>query len=60
MLIEEYEEDVLVEGKYFKKQAKQPISSVFQGNGMATLYDEQGIFLRKIIYQKGKPIDPES
>ena len=60
MLIEEYEEDVLVEGKYFKKQVKQPASTVFQGNGLATLYDEQGVFLRKVIYQKGKPVDPEN
>jgi antitoxin component YwqK of YwqJK toxin-antitoxin module len=60
MLIEEYEEDILMKGKYFKKHMKEPISTILQGNGLATLYDDQGVFLRKIVYQKGKPIDPES
>ncbi len=60
MLIEEYEHDVLLQGQYFKKNTKEPISTVIQGNGLATLYDEQGVFLRKVIYHKGKPIDPEN
>jgi antitoxin component YwqK of YwqJK toxin-antitoxin module len=60
MLIEEYEHDVLLQGQYFKKNIKEPISTITQGNGVATLYDEQGIFLRKVIYHKGKPLDPES
>ncbi len=60
MLIEEYEEDQLFQGKYFKKGAQDPISSVVQGNGLATLYDEHGLFLRKVIYHKGKPVEPEN
>ena len=59
MLIEEYEDDVLTDGRYFKKNNKAPISTIVQGNGVASLYDKQGIFLRKVIYRKGKPIDPE-
>lgn len=60
MLIEEYEDDLLQSGQYFKKGSQGPISTIIQGNGLATLYDEQGIFLRKVIYYKGKPVDPEN
>jgi len=60
MLIEEYENDTLLEGQYFKKNKPDPISTVVQGNGVASLYDGQGIFLRKVIYHKGKPVDPEN
>jgi|SRR3989344_5032327 len=60
MLLEEYEEDRLVKGQYFKKNQKEPVSTVSNGTGTATLYDEQGIFLRKIPYAKGKPIDSDS
>lgn len=60
MLIEEYENDTLLEGQYFKKNKPDPISTIVQGNGIASLYDGQGIFLRKVIYHKGKPVDPEN
>lgn len=60
MLIEEYEEDLLQQGQYFKKTGKEPVSTVIQGNGLATLYDDQGLFLRKVIYHKGKTVDPEN
>jgi len=60
MYIEEYEEDKLTSGQYYKKNQKDPISSIFNGTGTATLYDEQGIFLRKVQYVKGKPVEPES
>ena len=59
MMLEEYEEDRLVKGHYYKKHHKDPISSIFNGTGVATLYDAEGIFLRKVIYSKGKAIDPE-
>lgn len=60
MYMEEYEEDKLTSGQYYKKGTRDPISNIANGNGFATLYDEYGIFLRKVHYQKGKPIDPES
>lgn len=60
MLMEEYEEDRLVSGKYFKRQKQELVSSITHGNGLATLYDENGAFLRKVTYAKGKPIDPEN
>jgi antitoxin component YwqK of YwqJK toxin-antitoxin module len=59
MYMEEYEEDVLTKGQYFKKNQKEPLSSIANGNGTATLFDEQGVFLRKVQYVKGKPVDPE-
>ena len=37
MLIEEYEDDLLRLGKYFKKGIQDPTSSVMHGNGLATL-----------------------
>jgi antitoxin component YwqK of YwqJK toxin-antitoxin module len=60
MYMEEYEEDTLVSGQYYKKNQKEPISTISNGNGTATLYDEQGMLSRKVQYIKGKPIDPES
>lgn len=59
MIYEEYEEDRLVTGQYYKPQRKDPVSSITHGNGLATLHDETGAFLRKIPYLKGKPVDPE-
>lgn len=59
MLYEEYEADRLVSGQYYKIQKKEPISSVSNGSGLATLFDDKGGFLRKVNYLKGKPVDPE-
>ena len=59
MLMEEYENDQLVRGRYYRKNQPDPISSISNGNGTATLYDEEGVFLRKAIYSKGKIVDPE-
>ncbi len=59
MLVEEYDEDRLVKGQYYKKNQRDPISAISNGSGIATLYDGDGIFLRKITYLKGKPADPE-
>jgi antitoxin component YwqK of YwqJK toxin-antitoxin module len=59
MNVEEYEEDTLVKGQYFKRKQTDPISSVTNGNGFATLFDGQGAFLRKVQYVKGKPLDPD-
>lgn len=59
MLVEEYEEDRLIKGQYYKINQNEPVSSVVNGNGVAALYDSDGLFLRKVIYMKGKPVDPE-
>jgi antitoxin component YwqK of YwqJK toxin-antitoxin module len=57
MLIESYDHDKLIKGKYFKKQEKTPISEVINGNGMATLHDSNGNVLKKVPYHNGKPQD---
>lgn len=54
MLIEEYQLDHLVNGQYFKKGETKPISRVIHGKGLATLFDAEGNFLRKVIYNDGK------
>ena len=55
MLIEEYENDLLVSGKYLKKGEEDPFSRVVGGSGIVTLFGPDGDFLRKIEYRKGKP-----
>jgi antitoxin component YwqK of YwqJK toxin-antitoxin module len=57
MLLEEYENDHLIQGYYWKKGDLREVSSIDQGNGTATLYDAEGIFLKKISYKKGEPVD---
>jgi antitoxin component YwqK of YwqJK toxin-antitoxin module len=59
MLVEEYENDQLENGLYYRKNRKDPISSIVNGTGMATLYDEDGVLRHKVQYVKGKIIDPE-
>lgn len=55
MMIEEYDNDKLVKGQYYKKGEKNPVSIVAQGEGTVTLYDADGNFQRKITYQQGVP-----
>ena len=55
MLVEEYENDLLVKGSYFKKSDKAPVSKIEAGKGVATLYTSDGIFIRKVSYEKGNP-----
>ena len=57
MLMEEYEDDILLKGSYYKKWEKTPISKVENGKGVATLFDKEGRLLRKIIYEKGMPLN---
>lgn len=55
MLQEDYENDVLSQGTYYKKGSKDPVSRIINGKGTATLYTEEGFFLKKISYDKGIP-----
>lgn len=57
MLIEEYDRDRLVKGEYYKRGDRIPISEIKDGDGVATLYDGEGHFIRKINYYHGKPQD---
>lgn len=56
MLSEEYENDLLISGTYYKKGDKKPISRISNKKGTATLYDPDGYFLKKIPYEKGLPL----
>jgi len=56
MLMEEYDNDTLFKGTYFKKGDKQAVSKIENGKGVATLYDGNGNFLKKISYERGKPL----
>jgi antitoxin component YwqK of YwqJK toxin-antitoxin module len=55
MLMEEYDNDLLMKGSYYKKWDKTPISKIENGKGVAHLYDKEGKFLKKAIYEKGLP-----
>jgi antitoxin component YwqK of YwqJK toxin-antitoxin module len=55
MLIEEYDNDRLTKGEYYKKGEKIPISEIINGKGIATIYDGDGRYIRKINYTNGKP-----
>lgn len=55
MLMEEYANDLLIKGSYYKKGNKKTVSKIEGGKGIATLYTADGLFLKKISYEKGKP-----
>ncbi len=55
MLIEDYDRDRIVKGEYYKKGDRIPVSEITSGNGIATLYDCEGHFIRRINYYNGKP-----
>ncbi|MBA3721484.1 MAG: toxin-antitoxin system YwqK family antitoxin [Parachlamydiaceae bacterium] len=55
MMIEEYEQDKLVRGDYFRKGEKIPASQIVQGKGTVTTFDPEGRFVQKIPYVNGKP-----
>jgi len=57
MLLEEYHQDNLVKGEYYARGKQQPISQVRESFGLATLFDAEGNFLRKVTYRSGIPTD---
>ncbi|EKD28042.1 MAG: hypothetical protein ACD_79C00456G0002 [uncultured bacterium] len=56
MFIEEYENDILTKGSYFKINEKNPISTIIKGNGTATIFDSKGRFVKKTTYKEGSPL----
>lgn len=56
MMMEEYENDRLIKGSYFKKGEKRPVSEVVKGEGIVTLYNADGHFMKKVTYERGKPL----
>ncbi len=55
MLMEEYDNNLLIKASYFKKGDKTPVSKIDAGKGTATLHTGEGVFLKKISYEKGHP-----
>jgi len=55
-LVEEYDHDELVSGTYMKRGDSHPVSSVEGGEGVVTLYDPDGLFMKRVSYEKGQPI----
>ncbi len=55
MMVEEYENDKLINGKYLKWGEDVPVSRVVSGSGVATIFDPDGKFVRKIDYHEGLP-----
>ncbi|MDP1836451.1 MAG: toxin-antitoxin system YwqK family antitoxin [Chlamydiales bacterium] len=57
MLMEEYDHNKLMKGEYYKRGERLPDSLIMDGNGVATLFDSDGQFLRRIEYYHGNVID---
>ena len=55
MFIEEYENDLLMLGRYYKPNDSSFVSQIDHGNGAATLFNNKGDLIRKISYEKGVP-----
>lgn len=56
MFIEEYEANLLKKGSYRKKGDLEVKSTIENGKGVATLYDANGRFLKKVDYDRGSPL----
>jgi antitoxin component YwqK of YwqJK toxin-antitoxin module len=57
MLIEDYDHGKLVKGEYYQKGERMPISQIANGSGVATIFDSEGNFLKKIPYAQNHPLD---
>lgn len=57
MLVEEYDNDKLLKGEYYRFGENIPVSKIERGNGIATLFTPEGTFSRKVYYQDGKPVE---
>jgi antitoxin component YwqK of YwqJK toxin-antitoxin module len=55
MMIEEYDNDKLMRGDYFRREERVPVSQVIEGKGITTIFDADGHFVQKISYLNGKP-----
>ncbi len=57
MLMEEYENDRLIRGEYYRIGEKTPLSRIEKGRGAAHLFDGYGQLVQKVQYQDGKPAE---
>lgn len=55
MLVEEYNEDKLIRGRYHGRGETTAFSTVDKGSGIATLFDSSGSVVEKVRYSEGKP-----
>ncbi len=56
MFVEEYDNDLLVKGEYYREGETSPLSKVERGGGVASLFNPDGNFSEKIQYLDGKPL----
>lgn len=56
MLMEEYENDRILKGSYYKRGEKKPVSTIEKGSGTAVLYAPEGEFQNKITYDRGNVV----
>jgi antitoxin component YwqK of YwqJK toxin-antitoxin module len=54
-LVEEYNDNKLVRGRYHRKGDTAPVSTIEKGNGIATLFDASGTIIEKVPYLDSKP-----
>ena len=59
MLVEEYDNDKLVRGRYHRKGETTPVTTIENGSGVATLFDATGNVIDRVTYVDGKPQLPE-
>ncbi|MBS0646707.1 MAG: hypothetical protein JSR97_09005 [Verrucomicrobia bacterium] len=57
MLVEDYENDKLIKGEYYRMAEHVPVSKVENGKGLATLFSADGTFAKKVHYSEGRPVE---
>lgn len=55
MMLEEYDKDNLIRGEYFRKGDRRPVTQVISGKGTVTLFNPEGLFIKRIPYLNGRP-----
>ena len=55
MATEEYAEDLLIKGEYFRPDDRYPFAKVEKGCGTAVFFSPTGGILKKVFYEDGKP-----
>ncbi|ACZ32653.1 MORN repeat protein [Chlamydia pneumoniae LPCoLN] len=56
MATEEYDNDLLIKGEYFRPGDRHPYSKIDRGCGTAVFFSSAGTITKKIPYQDGKPL----
>lgn len=56
MATEEYNDELLIKGEYFRLGDRYPYSKIEKGYGSAVFFTETGNISKKITYQDGKPV----